>query len=94
MDYETICSMVLIPNRNDEVEYFKVDSKGYLAPKNSVRKKEVTIIVRHRERNNLMVTSEDRIFTGGFGNNERLSFVGKELEGEKLTIIVHIPKDD
>lgn len=51
--------MVLIPNRNDEVEYFKVDSKGYPMPKKtSYANKEVTIIVGHKERNNLMVTPD------------------------------------
>jgi hypothetical protein len=81
----------LIPNRNDEVEYFKVDSKGYPTPKKTAyANKEVTIIVGHRERNNLMVTPDDLVFTGIFGNNGRLSSVGKGLESQELTVIVHI----
>lgn len=88
-----MCSMVLIPNRHDEVEYFKVDSKGYPVPKKTVyANKEVTIIVGHKERNNLMVTPDDLVFTGVFGDNGRLSSVGKELEGQELTVIVHIPE--
>ena len=90
-----MCSMVLIPNRHDEVEYFKVDSKGYPMPKKTAyANKEVTIIVGHKERNNLMVTPDDRVFTGVFGNNGRLSSVGKELEGQELTVIVHIPEEN
>lgn len=86
--------MVLIPNRHDEVEYFKVDSKGYPMPKKTAyANKEVTIIVGHKERNNLMVMPGDRVFTGVFGNNGRLSSVGKELEGQELTVIVHIPEE-
>jgi len=27
-----LCNMVLIPNRKDEIEYFKVDSRGYPTP--------------------------------------------------------------
>jgi hypothetical protein len=37
-----------------------------------------------------MVTPEDRVFTGVFGNNGRLSSVGKEFEGEELTVLVHM----
>jgi hypothetical protein len=37
-----------------------------------------------------MVTPEDRVFTGIFGNNGRLSSVGKELSGKELTVIVHM----
>jgi hypothetical protein len=86
-----LCNMVLIPERNDEVEYFRVDSKGYPTPKKTAyANKEVTIIVGHRERNNLMVTPDDRVFTGVFGNNGRLSSVGKGLEGQELTVIVHM----
>ena len=82
--------MVLIPNRNDEIEYFKVDSKGYPTPKKTVyAKKEVTIIVGHRELNNLLVTTEDHIFTGDFGSKGRLSSVGKDFEGQELTVIIH-----
>ena len=85
-----LCNMVLIPNRNDEIEYFKVDSKGYPTPKKTVyAKKEVTIIVGHRDPNNLLVTTEDHIFTGVFGNNGRLSSVGKDFEGQELTVIIH-----
>jgi len=85
-----LCNMVLIPNRNYEIEYFKVDSKGYPTPKKTVyAKKEVTIIVGHREPNNLLVTTEDHIFTGVFGNNGRLSSVGKDFEGQELTVIIH-----
>ncbi len=39
-----------------------------------------------------MVTPKDHVFTGVFGNNGRLSSVGKELEGQELTVIVHIPE--
>jgi hypothetical protein len=71
-----------------------VDSKGYPVPKKTAyANKEVTIIVGHKERNNLIVTPDDRIFTGVFGNNGRLSSVGKELEGQELTVIVHIPEE-
>jgi len=90
-----LCNMVLIPNRKDEIEYFKVDSRGYPTPaKIAYAKKEVTIIVGHRERNNLMVTPDDRVFTGVFGNNGRLSSVGKGLEGQELTVIIHIPEEN
>jgi hypothetical protein len=90
-----MCSMVLIPNRHDEVEYFKVDSKGYPMPKKiAYANKEVTVIVGHKERNNLMVTPDDRVFTGVFGNNGRLSSVGKELEGQEITVIIHIPEEN
>jgi hypothetical protein len=51
---------------------------------------QATIIVGHRERNNLMVTPDDLVFTGIFGNNGRLSSVGKGLEGQELTVIVHM----
>lgn len=86
-----LCNMVLIPNRNDEVEYFTVDPRGYPVPKKTgYATREATIILGHRERNNLMVTPEDRVFTGVFGNNGRLSSVGKEFEGEELTVIVHM----
>jgi hypothetical protein len=34
------------------------------------------------------------VFTGVFGNNGRLSSVGKELEGQELTVIVHIPEEN
>jgi hypothetical protein len=61
--------------------------------KTAYANKEVTIIVGHKERNNLIVTPDDRIFTGVFGNNGRLSSVGKELEGQELTVIVHIPEE-
>jgi hypothetical protein len=37
-----------------------------------------------------MVTPEDRVFTGIFGNNGWLSSVGKELSGKELTVIVHM----
>ena len=49
---------------------------------------EATVIVGHKERNNLMVTPEDRVFTGIFGNYGWLSSVGKELSGKELTVIV------
>jgi len=90
-----MCSVVIIPNRKDEIEYFKVDSKGYPTPKKTgYANKEVTIIVGHRERNNLNVTHADKVFTGVFGNNGRLSSVGKELEGQELTVIIHIPEEN
>jgi len=86
-----LCNMVLIPSRNDEVEYFTVDSRGYPIPaKTGYSMKEATIIVGHRERNNIMVTPEDRVFTGIFGKNGRLSSVGKEFEGKELTVIIHV----
>lgn len=82
--------MVLIPNRTDEIEYYKVDRRGYPTPtKTAYAKKEVTIIVGHREPNNLLLTPGDRIFTGVFGMNGRLSSVGKDLEGQELTVIIH-----
>lgn len=90
-----LCNMVLIPDRKDEVEYFTVDSRGYPTPTKTVyAKKEATIIVGHRERNNLIVTPQDRVFTGVFGNNGRLSSVGKDLEGKELTVVVHIPEEN
>ena len=89
-----LCNMVLIPDRRDEVEYFTVDSRGYPTPTKTVyAKKEATIIVGHRERNSLIVTPHDRVFNGVFGNNGRLSSVGKDLEGQELTVVVHIPEE-
>jgi len=90
-----LCNMVLIPNRNDEIEYFTVDERGYPTPTKAVyAKREVTIIVGHKDRNNLIITPKDRVYTSVFGSNGRLSSVGKELEGEKLTVIVHIPEEN
>jgi hypothetical protein len=90
-----LCNMVLIPDRKDEVEYFTVDSRGYPTPTKTVyAKKEATIIVGHKERNSLIVTPQDRVFTGVFGSNGRLSSVGKDLEGQELTVIVHIPEEE
>ncbi|WP_292387627.1 hypothetical protein [Methanosarcina sp. UBA5] len=88
-----LCNMVLIPNLNDEVEYFTVDPKGYPVPKKiGYANREATIIVGHKERNYLVVTPEDRVFTGVFGGNGRLSSVGKELEGKELTVIIYMPE--
>ncbi|AYK14756.1 MAG: hypothetical protein ACOX7X_11160 [Methanosarcina flavescens] len=88
-----LCNMVLIPNLNDEVEYFTVDSKGYPAPKKTeYANREATIIVGHKERSYLVVTPEDRVFTGAFRSNGRLSSVGQELEGKELTVIIHMPE--
>lgn len=85
------CNMVLIPNLNDEVEYFTVDPEGYPAPKKiGYASREATIIVGHKERSYLVVTPEDQVFTGAFRSNGRLSSVGKELEGKELTVIIHI----
>jgi hypothetical protein len=83
-----LCNMVLIPNLNDEI-----DSKGYPAPKKTeYANREATIIVGHKERSYLVVTPEDRVFTGAFRSNGRLSSVGQELEGKELTVIIHMPE--
>jgi hypothetical protein len=93
MPMKIMCNMVLIPNVKDEVEYFKVDNRGYPIPtKIGYAHKEVTIILGHKERNNILLTPEDKVFTGVFGNNGRLSSVGKELEGQELTVLIHIPE--
>lgn len=95
MPMKVLCNMVLIPNRNDDVEYFIVDKRGYPTPtKVAYAKREVTIIVGHKERNNLLITPKDHVYTSVFGNNGRLSSVGKELEGQELTVIVHIPEEN
>jgi hypothetical protein len=88
-----LCNMVLIPNINDEVEYFTVDPKGYPAPKKiRYANREATIILGQKERSYLVVTPKDRVFTAIFGNTGRLSSVGKELEGKELTVIIHMPE--
>jgi hypothetical protein len=90
-----LCNLVFIPNRNDEIEYFTIDNRGYPMPtKIAYAKREVTIIVGHRERNNLIITPCDNVFTSVFGSNGRLSSVGKEFEGQELTVIVHIPEEN
>ncbi|MHB8103530.1 MAG: hypothetical protein ACYDEF_15515 [Methanosarcina sp.] len=52
--------------------------------------KSATVIVGHREKENLTVLPEDKVFTCQFGRHGHLSSVGKELAGKELTVIAHM----
>lgn len=85
------CSMTLTPGQKDIIEYCTVDKRGYpVCFRSGYASLQATVIVGHRERDDLSVTSEDKVFTCQFGRHGHLSSVGKEFEGKELTVIVHI----
>ena len=55
---------------------------------------QATVIVGHRNLDNLLFNSEDKVFICQFGPQGHLSSVGKDLEGQELTVIVHIPEEN
>ena len=90
-----LCNLLLLPAKTDVIEYYTVGSKGYPVPaKTAYAKKEATIIVGHREEHNMIVTPEDKVYTALFASNGRLSSVGKELEGQELTVIIHVNNNE
>ena len=87
------CPITLTPGSKDVIEYCKVDTRGYpVCFWSGYAFFEATAIVGHRERDNLSVTPDDKVFTCQFGRHGHLSSVGKELEGHELTVIVHVKK--
>jgi hypothetical protein len=89
------CPVTLSIGTKDIIDYCKVDSRGYpifRRPTHAFRK--ATVIVGHRDKYNLTVTPNDKVFTCVFGRHGHLSSVGKELEGKELTVIVHIPEEN
>lgn len=87
------CPITLTPGQKDIIEYCKVDSRGYpVCFRSGYAFLQATVIVGHRERDNLSVTPEDKVFTCEFGRHGHLSSVGKEFEGKELTVIIHIPE--
>ncbi len=85
------CPITLTPGQKDIIEYCKVDSRGYpVCFRSGYAFLQATVIVGHRERDNLSVTPRDKVFTCEFGRHGHLSSVGKELEGKELTVIIHI----
>jgi hypothetical protein len=72
-------------------EYCKVDSRRYpLCFRSGYAFLEATVIVGHRERDNLSGTPDDKVFTCQFGIHGNLSSVVKELEGQELTVIIYM----
>jgi len=89
------CPITLTPGKNDVIEYCTVDKRGYpVFFRSGYAFHQATVIVGHREKDNLIVTPEDQVFTCVFGRHGHLSSVGKGLEGQELTVIVHIPEEN
>ena len=87
------CPITLTPGQKDVIEYCKVDSRGYpVCRRTGYASLRATVIVGHKEINDIILTPEDKVFTCFFGPKGHLSSVGKELEGQELTVIVHNPE--
>jgi hypothetical protein len=85
------CPITLTPGQNDVIEYCTVDSRGYpVFRRIGYAHRSATVIVGHREKDNLSITQEDKVFTCEFGRHGHLSSVGKKFEGKELTVIVHV----
>jgi hypothetical protein len=88
------CPLRLTPGKNDVIEYCTVDKRGYPVFRRVVYAfHQATVVVGHRDKDNLTVTPKDQVFTCVFGRHGHLSSVGKEIEGQELTVIVHIPEE-
>jgi hypothetical protein len=89
------CPMCLTPEPKDIIEYCNVDKRGYpIFRRMNYSGLQATVIVGHREENSLSITPKDQVFTCFFGPQGHLSSVGKDLEGQELTVIVHIPEEN
>lgn len=89
------CPMSLTPGQKDVIEHCTVDKRGYpVCFRSNYAGYKATVIVGHREKDNLSITPDDKVFTCFFGPQGHLSSVGKELEGQELTVIVHIPEEN
>jgi len=89
------CVMSLKPGKKDIIEYCTVDKRGYpVFRRVSFAGLQATVIVGHRDLDNLSFNSEDKVFICQFGPQGHLSSVGKDLEGQELTVIVHIPEEN
>ena len=85
------CPIKLTSGQNDIIEYCIVDLRGYpVFRRIGYAHKSATVIVGHREKENLTVLPEDKVFTCHFGRHGHLSSVGKELAGKELTVIAHM----
>lgn len=89
------CVISLKPGKKDIIEYCTVDKRGYpVFRRVNFAGLQATVIVGHRNLDNLSLNSEDKVFICQFGPQGHLSSVGKSLEGQELTVIVHIPEED
>lgn len=84
------CSVTFTPGPKDIIDYCKVDNRGYpIFRRPAYASKKATVIVGHREKDNLTVSPEDKVFSCVFGPKGHLSSVGKDLENQELTVIIH-----
>ena len=89
------CVISLRPGKKDIIEYCTVDKRGYpVFHRVNFAGLQATVIVGHRDLDNLSLNSEDKVFICQFGPQGHLSSVGKDLEGQELTVIVHIPEEN
>lgn len=89
------CVISLKPGKKDIIEYCTVDKRGYpVFRRVNFAGLQATVIVGHRNLDNLSLNSEDKVFICQFGPQGHLSSVGKDLEGQELTVIVHIPEEN
>ncbi len=89
------CSVTFTPGPKDIIDYCKVDNRGYpIFRRPSYANLKATVIVGHKEKDNLTVTPNDKVFTCIFGPKGHLSSVGKDLEEQELTVVVHIPEEN
>jgi hypothetical protein len=88
------CPMTITPGPIDVIEYCRVDNRGYpIFHRIGFAGLKATVIVGHKK-NDFSFIPGDQVYTCQFGPRGHLSSVGKELEGQELTVIVHIPEEN